>query len=313
MFFLRLRNEAEFGDTVESIRDILNDMPAIIAGMNLMNDRRMLSMSRPYPRDRVSEGQIIDAELCRAMTKEAGISQWTLAGVIHCRRSMRRTIRQSLAQLLPSSTGRPLHLNRRRRRLAQNALRWTPVPVAGIIRQLESIDALLDLADGVPRRVALPLAYWLRGESIDKEVPLNPAHDGCGLIWYSPLVPIKQDVAIQYVNIVHRVCVAHGIEPLITLTSISARLFDSTVPILYRPEQPGATERAHACYDALVAAGHDIGCLPYRLSHQSTTTALVDATPGHFDIMDRIGAHLDPHQIISPGRYRSSSLAPDGH
>ncbi len=307
VFFLRLRNESEFGEAVESIRDILSDMPAIIAGINLMNDRRMLSMSRPYPRDRVSEGQIMDDKLCRSLTEEAGISQWTLAGVIHCRRSMRRAVRQSLAQLLPASTRRPLHLNRRRRRFARNALRWTPVPAAGMIRQLESIDALLDLADGVPRRVALPLAYWLRGGQVDKDASLNPAQDGCGLIWYSPLVPMKRDIATDFVNMARRVCAAHGIEPLITLTSISARLFDSTVPILFRPEQPGATERAHACYDALVAEGREIGCLPYRLSHQSTAAALGDAAPGHFDIIDQLGRHFDPHQIISPGRYRASA------
>ncbi|WP_246113029.1 FAD-binding oxidoreductase [Allorhodopirellula solitaria] len=307
-FFLRIRNEAEFGELVDSLRGILNGLPGIITGVNLMNDRRMLSMSRPYPRDQVAEGEIISDKLCRSMAKEAGISQWTAAGVIHCPRSMRRVIRQHLRQSLPASIGRPIHFNRRRHGVARKALRWTPIPATGITRQLDSIDALLDLADGIPRRVALALAYWLRGQRVDTEAELNPARDGCGLIWYSPLVPMKRDIATRFVTMARHVCTAHGIEPLITLTSLSPRLFDSTVPILFRPEQPGASDRAHACYEALTAGGREMGCLPYRLNNQSAAAVLADADPGHFDIINRLSRHFDPHQLISPERYHPLSI-----
>lgn len=303
VFFLRIANAIQFGETVESLRRILCDLPAIITGVNLMNNRRMLSMSRPYPRDQVNDGDIMNDALCRDMTEEAGITEWTVAGVIHCPRSMRHSIRRTLRRSLPASIGRPSHFNRRRHRLAREAIRWTPVPKTGIIRQLDAIDALLDLSDGIPHRVALPLAYWLRGERVDTESALNPARDGCGLIWYCPLVPMKRDIVTPFVDMVHRVCAAHGIEPLITLTSLSPRLFDSTVPILFRPDQPGAIERAHACYDSLVEAGREMGCLPYRLSHRSTPLVLNDAQPGHFDVVNQLISKLDPHRIISPGRY----------
>ena len=43
------------------------------------------------------------------------------------------------------------------------------------------------------------------------------------------------------------VCTAHAIEPLITLTSLSHRCFDSSVPLLCRRSDPDETASAQAC------------------------------------------------------------------
>ncbi|WP_218933428.1 FAD-binding oxidoreductase [Rubripirellula lacrimiformis] len=306
-FFIRLKDDTALEAMVESLRTVLSSLSASVTGVNLMNDRRVLSMSRPYPIDDVPEGAVISDQQCAAMTREAGISRWTLAGILHCPSRMRRPVRRELRRLLPPQSGTPIHFNRRRLSAANSLLRFLPFRVGGIAGQLRSIDALIDLADGSPRRVALPLAYWLRGKSPTAIQPINPAHDGCGLIWYSPLVPMKGEIARSYVDMVDRVCKAHGIEPLITLTSLSDRLMDSTVPILFRPEKPGESQRAQACYEALLAGGRELGCLPYRLSHQSTGPLLADASPGHFDVITKLRQSLDPNNIISPGHLRISA------
>ena len=73
---------------------------------------------------------------------------------------------------------------------------------------------------------------------------MDPARDGCGLIWYSPLVPMNPDRVSRYVDMVENICVAHGIEPLITLTSLSNRCFDSSVPLLF--DRNDASQRVRA-------------------------------------------------------------------
>ncbi|QDV82871.1 FAD-binding oxidoreductase [Stieleria magnilauensis] len=303
-FFLRLRDDSQLCAIVESLRTVLADLGGSIAGVNLMNDRRVLSMSRPYPVDQVEPGDIISESLCHQMTASAGISRWTVAGVIHCPTDMRRTVRKLLWRRLPDSVSRPIHMNRRRVRVARAITKRLPIGSRSVLQQIDSIESLLDLADGIPRRVALPLAYWLRGEQPESSAELNPARDGCGLLWYSPLVPMKQEFVEPYVQMVESTCASFGIEPLFTLTTLSDRLFDSTVPILYRPEEPGAIERAHACYAALVAEGIKLGCVPYRMS---TRTFAEGETPGTMSEATNLTKQLkdatDPNGLIAPGRY----------
>jgi hypothetical protein len=197
-------------------------------------------------------------------------------------------------------------MNRWRVNWSRKFTSYLPIGRGSILQQLDAIESLLDLADGVPRRVALPLAYWLRGDSPITAGEMDPAKDGCGLIWYSPLVPMKSETVKSYIDMVRQVCIDHGIEPLITLTSLSDRLFDSTVPILYRPEQAGATDRALACYKALCEAGQELGCVPYRLNTQAMGMINQPRAIAHWGLVAKIQQSVDPIGIISPGRYTIS-------
>src|SRR5699024_237358 len=130
----------------------------------------------------------------------------------------------------------------------------------------------------------------------------NPARDGCGLIWYAPLVPMKADTVRQFVTMVRQVCTEHGIDPLITLTSLSPRCFDSTVPLLFRRDDEAETARALACYDALFQAGQARGFLPYRLGAHSMSMATAMQTP-FWRLVRELKQAADPGNIIAPGRY----------
>ncbi|TWU55671.1 FAD-binding oxidoreductase [Rubripirellula reticaptiva] len=301
-FFLQIADDKSLGDIVESLREMLSGLGAIVAGVNLMNDRRVLSMSRPYPNDQVDSEGIMSQELCNELARGASVTAWTAAGIIHCPTSMIRSVRRELKRMLPASSSRPMFFNRGRLATVKKLARLLPAKHQVVAKQVDSIDALLDLADGVPRRVALPLAYWLKGDTLPDESEINPARNGCGLIWYSPLVPMRQVDVQSYIDMVRTVCTKHGIEPLITLTSLSERLFDSTVPILYRTDQEGAADRAHACYGDLVEEGSKLGCLPYRLSTRSMDM-LHRGSGQHQSLVRKLKDAIDPFGLIAPGRY----------
>ena len=302
-FFLRITDDQQLGEVVDHLRTVLTSLGGNVVGVNLMNDRRVLSMSRPYPNELVGTNEIISSKKCNEMAKGAGISAWTAAGIIHCPSLMKRVVRRTLKSLLPASVSRPIHLDRRRLSKAKAIAAWTPFGRDSILQQISSIDALLDVAEGIPRRVALPLAYWLRGELPSTETDLNPAQDGCGLIWYSPLVPMKSVDAQRFSKMVKRICTAHSVEPLITLTSLSAQLFDATVPLLFQPEKPGAEQRATDCYKALLDAGGKAGFLPYRLGTTSVDFLEDKTENSHFSFVANLKTATDPEGIISPGRY----------
>ena len=131
---------------------------------------------------------------------------------------------------------------------------------------------------------------------------MNPARDGCGLIWYSPLVPMRSEKVREYTRMVHEVCFAHRLEPLITLTSLSDRCFDSTVPLLFNRANRDAVERAGQCYIALVEAGRKIGCIPYRSTVDSMQYFVKPDSP-YWQVVAALKRELDPQGLIAPGRY----------
>ena len=64
---------------------------------------------------------------------------------------------------------------------------------------------------------------------------------------------------------------------------------------------PDEVERAHACYEALFAAGQAMGCVPYRLGVQSM--ALLNEQHAVPELLQRLKQAVDPQNIIAPGRY----------
>ncbi len=178
------------------------------------------------------------------------------------------------------------------------------LPGAGGQRLARTVNTLaksLQLVAGRPNETALPLAYW-RNPKPPGGAWRNPATDGCGLIWYAPLVPMRPAGIRNYVEMVKKVTRQHGIEPLLTLTSISDRVFDSTVPIIFEKENPAAQNAADACYRDLLESGRQMGYFPYRLGiHSMEYLASLQLHSRQFH--SRLKNHLDPANILAPGRY----------
>jgi hypothetical protein len=164
---------------------------------------------------------------------------------------------------------------------------------------------MLDIVEGRPSELALPLAYW-RTEVPRPATDLNPARDGCGLLWYTPLVPMNDKTVTRTVDMVRTVCIDHEIEPLITLTSLSDRCFDMTVPILFPKHDGERAAEAHRCFRRLFLGGREIGVAPYRMGVEAMAL-LVEPSP-YWRTVSALKEAIDPHQIMAPGRYSNCEL-----
>lgn len=305
-FFFSVPDHAELTEIVVAIRDILRSVGTVTGSINLMNARRVLSMMTPYPTDQIGADCVLPDETVRAMAKHAQVMPWTGIGALYGTTKIVKAARSAIRRRLKGRARRlifvtPRFVNRARRTLER-------LPGKGgqrVWTYVSTLDKSLKLIAGSPSEVALPLAYWKARHQPDpnRPQPLNPAADGCGLIWYSPLVPMTPERVRDYVEMVDRVCREHGIEPLITLTSLSERCFDSTVPLLFDREDTQAAKRAHRCYAALLSAGQTLGCVPYRASIESMPWFTGAADSSHWQLVRRIKTALDPDGLIAPGRY----------
>lgn len=298
----RLDDDAAVPAAVDAVRELLHRCPAGIQAINLMNDRRVLSMIEPYP-DEVPDDAVMDEATVRRLRGKHGLGAWMGFGVIAGPRGVCDAVRREAKRVLRGRVkGLRLVSHASTRRLRRVL---TPVPgdgAAALRRKLKGLGEALDNASGVPSEVALPLCYWRFGLKPRPGEPMDPERDGCGLKWYSPLVPMHGETAAAYAAMVREVTPGFGIEPLITLTTVSPRCFDSTVPLLFNRASDDGPARARSCYDALFDRGRAMGLLPYRVGVDDMDKIRVPGSP-YWEMVTRLKRAIDPGDLISPGRY----------
>lgn len=301
-FFFGLARDEELEPAVDCIRATLREVGMITGSINLMNARRVLSMMEPYPFDRTPPGGIIPPAVLQEMARRNQVMTWMGVGAIYGNARLVKATRAVIRRTLRPVARRLTFLSPS---LVSQVLRWiNRLPGQGgrLGNFVGTLHKTLQLMAGNPSEIALPLAYWKSGTQPADGSPLNPARDGCGLIWYAPLVPMKPERVRCYVEMVKTVCTDHGIEPLITLTSLSDRCYDSTIPLLFDRRSAAETERAHACYAALFTAGRQEGFLPYRTSVQSMHL-FTDPALACWRLTRQLKQAVDPQHILAPGRY----------
>ena len=306
-FFFGVPEEAGLETAVLTIQRALRAAGGTLGSINLMNTRRVLAMTVSYPSERTSPGGILAPEVIDELAHSHSVSPWTGIGALYGSHDVVKGARKVIRRLLGPIADRIRFIT------PEGGARlnrfFSTVPVLRATRmasRMQTLEKALRVMAGEPSEVALRAAYWRGGER-PQGGHADPARDGCGLIWYSPLVPMKSDAVRLYVDLVNETCMTHGIEPLITLTTLSDRCFDSSVPLLFDRRNLAETERATTCYDALFEAGRRQGFLPYRVG-VSAMRRLTETPAPFWDLVRTIKAAVDPGDVVAPGRYAPTAV-----
>ncbi len=302
-FLFGVKQEADLERAVLAVQQILRSLGGVAGSINLMNTRRVLAMSTDYPRERLGPDGILPAAVVKELAGGRKALAWTGIGALYGTRAVVHAARAEVRRILAPLAGRVTFISPE---LASRVHRFTalfpPLRQHRLARRAKVLDLAMQVLAGRPSEVALQLAYWTSNVAVSQGRDLDPARDGCGLIWYPPLIPMRPNRVRIYVDMVERICTAHRIEPLITLSSLSDRCFDSSVPLLFRRQDPNDIVSAQACYRALLEAGRAEGFLPYRLAIDAMDWAIRPETP-YWQLVSKIKAAFDPAGIIAPGRY----------
>ncbi len=298
-----LKDDALLEAGVARIQAILSMLPGTVGGINLMNRHRVLAMSAPYPAGRLDGQGLIPPAVMEELGRQYQIMPWTGFCTLYGTRGMVAAAQKEIRRALAGVAGRVLFLNERNAAWLLKAAQWLPgAPGRRLSSTAATLASSLELVGGRPNETALKLAYWRKAGAAG-EAPRDPGRDQCGLIWYAPLVPMRPAGARAYVRMVTDITRKHGIEPLLTFTSLSDKLFDSTVPLLFDRDSPAAVRAAEACYLELIGAGRERGWFPYRLA-VSALPRLTDLLDDSQRFHERLRKALDPDDLLAPGRYR---------
>lgn len=298
-----LKDDALLEPAVLKIRAIMSRLTGTVGAINLMNQHRVLSMAAPFPTGQLGPDGMITHDGLKALGRQYQIFAWTGFCTLYGTKRMVTAAQKEVKAALGGLASRMMFLTPERAQLLAKLTQLVPGKFGkGLQGMTATLARSLELVAGLPNETAMPLAYWRK--PLPKTGDFwDPTLDGCGLMWYAPLVPMRPADVRAYVNMVKEIAPRHGLEPLITFTTLSDRLFDSTVPLVFDRSTPEAVAAAAACYKELLLTGRAKGWFPYRVGINTMPT-LIDMQSDAKTFHERLRAGLDPHDLMAPGRYR---------
>jgi FAD/FMN-containing dehydrogenase len=301
-----LKDDSLLESAVERVRTILQRLPGVVGGINLMNQHRVLAMTAPFPADQLDEDGLIPQSVLYQMGRDYQVFPWTGFGTLYGSKRLIAAARREMRHALKGVASRVLFITPQQAKSLAGIAGLLPGSFGQRLgKTVATLGRSLELVAGRPNETALPLCYWRNPRGLG-EGSLDPARDGCGLRWYAPLVPMRPGNVRAFVEMVRTVAPKHGMEPLITLTSLGPRVFDSTVPLIFNHDRADARAAAEACYWDLLETGREVGCFPYRVGIDSMDplgAAFGEAGAFHA----RLHGALDPDGRLAPGRYAAHS------
>ena len=301
-FYMRFFDKESFENAYGVVKTIFQNLEGVVGSINLMDKRRVASMVADNPQG-CGNHKVMTDEQVDAISKHYDVPEWTLVGTVYGTHSVAKAAKSDIKKIAKGKADQVLFSSDPLVKLGQVVTKKLNLSILDSAReQLEKLSAGMEVMQGKPSQVALPLAYW-RNPRVrpDKSRLMNPAKDGCGLLWYAPLVPAKVGSMKAFIKMVRSITPKYNIEPMITFTNLSGISTDSTIPIVFDLENPQAVEDAHACLQALFNEGLKQGFIPYRLNIKQQLELNANST--FWKTAGKIAHALDPAGIISPDRY----------
>jgi 4-cresol dehydrogenase (hydroxylating) len=301
-FFFSCNLESMLGPVVDALRP-LRINGTIQSGMHIGNDYKVLNGLQQFPWAETDGKTPLSPGLMQGFRSHLRIGAWNGSGALYGTRTQVREARRLIKAALHGKVDRLQFLDDRKLRLAKRfAKPYQFLTGWNLTRTLTVLEAVYNLMKGIPTGKTLGSVYWRKRTPVPEE--MNPDRDGCGLLWFAPIVPARGTDVEALTSVVIDTMLEDGFEPMISLTLLTERAIACVVSISFDRAIPGEDDRAMSCYRRLLTEVTALGYRSYRLGVHSMEQMNVQDEYGR--LLDKIKSAIDPAAILSAGRYEAS-------
>ena len=300
-FYIKVDDEEALWPLVDALRPLrMNGM--LNSAVHIGNDLRVVSAHGHFPWELTDGKAPLPQDVRLRLRHEAGVGAWNITGSIT---GTRRQVAEASRALRRGVAGRAkgIFLNDWRLAAAGWLARKLHFIRAGqvLARQVEALLPNYGLLKGVPTNIPLMGTQWrLRNPS--PTPPENPLDTPCGLIWISPVLPMRGSDAKRVLSIVEPLFDQYGFDFLATFTLLNERSMVGVFNISFDKTLEEECAAAEACYKAVLGRLVAEGYIPYRTGLQGMQ-ALAQPGDTFWETAQAIKRAVDPGNIMSPGRY----------
>ena len=310
-FLCSVDQHEHIGPVVDALRPLRLD-GTLRSILHIGNDLRVISGGKVFPHALAGKHSSLSDDVRAGLRADAGIGAWVVSGALYGSADQVAAARKAVRRALKGTAAKPSFLDERKLRLGAMLARVLGQSRAGqrIRAQVALGEALFAMNRGVPNGRFLAGAYWRRKGGLPAQFPqgANPAFDHCGMLWVSPILPMRGRDLPALHALAEPVFRRHGFDLFVTFSMINERALGGVITVAYDKQDAAETARARQCYGELFEQVMEAGYIPYRVGNQS----MADLDP-HGDVywktVARIKAALDPDGVIAPGRYEPSKAA----
>jgi len=294
----------KLGAFIDDLRELVMAR-AIRAHPHLANDFAMMCILAQYPYDKLGGRRHLSDEAAAAWRHQHGVARWTFGcglygsseEVRYQKRMIRKVLgRYGLVQFIGAAV-RDDWYGRLIRAVAPVVNRW-------LGKSPEFTDVMvpaIDLFRGIPTDEFVRQAYF-KSHQKKPDSDVDPARDGCGLVWIGPVVPFTSGHVMKALSVTKQIFDKHEFDFFVEVIVESARSVILLVGVFYDKRDAADSARALAWYHEAREAYVDHGYPPYRATSMSMASAL-DANPQAKAFVASLKQAVDPHNLIAPGRY----------
>jgi 4-cresol dehydrogenase (hydroxylating) len=298
-FFFSCDASEDLDAIIDSLRPLrLNG--TLRSSIHIGNDYKVLCGLQQYPWEETRGETPLGPEALETLAKRLRFGKWNGSGGLYGTKAQVAEARRLVRKALKGNVAKLQFLDDRTLEFAGKfAKPYSWIAGWDLSKALDLVRPVYGLMKGIPTDAPLRSAYWRK--RTPPPVQMDPDRDGCGLLWCSPLAPMEGRHAAAVDRITSEVVLAHGFEPMISITLVNDRSIASVISISYDRSVPGEDSRALACYRELLETLASNGYYSYRLGIQSMTSAT--GQRNYTRLLQSLKDALDPAGVLAPGRY----------
>ena len=292
------------GPFIDDLRELVMAR-AIRSHPHLANDFAMMCILSQFPTEMLDGRRHLSDDAAARWVKQHGVAQWTFGcGLYGSREEVRyqkRMIRKVLGrygtvQFIGAAV---------RDDWVGAAVRVAAPLVNRMLGKSPEFAKLMlpaiNLFRGIPTDHFVRQAYF-KSHPEKPERDIDPARDGCGLVWIGPVVPFTSEHVMKCLTVTKRIFDTHQFDFFVEVIVESSRSVIVLVGVFYDRHSEAEAERVRAWYDEARDAYIREGYPPYRATSMSMASAM-DANPVARQLLATLKNAVDPANVLAPGRY----------
>jgi 4-cresol dehydrogenase (hydroxylating) len=170
----------------------------------------------------------------------------------------------------------------------------------------EAIPHEVRILQGIPSEAIVRFAYF-KSRQDRPSSDVNPARDGCGLIWFAPVAPLTGSQVNRVLDPCRPVFREHGFDFSASIIVVNPRSALLLMEIFYDKADPTETARAKVLYEELCEIAVRAGYQQYR-TNVAYMERLLEPVPQYQRLLDSMKMAVDPCGTLAPGRYGIGSM-----
>ena len=279
--------------------------------LHMINDMVSLTVVAQRIEQHRTGGGYLSPDEVEALRRQYGIAAMTCAGGIYGTQAQVRLQRRILKRAL-GRHGRLLFISDRMLSVLERVIStaWKYPAVKAVVERvggaslqvLDSSPHVHRILQGIPTDYFVKHAYYRSRRRLKTDQAISPALDGCGVIWFAPILPFTSADMLPFMDRARRRFEEANLDFWVAVLVMNPRSVTCLMNILYDKDDADEVRHAEELYATLVSDMRAAGYQQYRAGLLAWSSLHDGAEPVR-KLNGTIKKALDPAGILAPGRY----------